>query len=259
MPFPTTTTVSLSCLVTAAPSAHGVIGHLIWLPEVGSVVNTLRWVTIEDGRWISTPQRCCHPNLWERLRDAGREPVTVQPGGFRSPLSRMLYRGCRFEPVWDTVDLVEATIQLAGVPGRLVTTYLPHLDVAAHVTGQRSEEYDAAMGLAGQIWRQLAERLPDHVTLIGTADHGHRLRARRCCCAGGHPRLRFWGDPRVLQRSPRSAGTVRALAGSRPVGDRLSELWGPGSPHPALGERTPDALFLAADGEVLLPPVSTSG
>ena len=47
-PFPTTTTVSLSCLVTAtAPSAHGIIGHLLWLPEVGSVVNTLRWVTIE--------------------------------------------------------------------------------------------------------------------------------------------------------------------------------------------------------------------
>ena len=57
-----TTTVSLSCLVTAAtPSAHGVIGHLIWLPEMGSVVNTLRWVTIEDDRWISTPQRCCPP------------------------------------------------------------------------------------------------------------------------------------------------------------------------------------------------------
>ena len=157
-PFPTTTTVSLSCLVTAAtPSAHGVIGHLLWLPEVGSVVNTLRWVTIE-GRPLDfdTTGMLPAPNLWERLREAGREPVTVQPGGFLgSPLSRMLYRGCRFEPVWDTVDLVEATIQLAAVPGRLVMTYLPHLDVAAHMTGQRSEEYDAAMGLAGEIWRQL--------------------------------------------------------------------------------------------------------
>ena len=31
-------------------------------------------------------------------------------------------------------------------------------------------------------------------------------------------------------------------------------MWGPGPRHPGLTERTPDALFLAGDGEVLLPP-----
>jgi hypothetical protein len=262
-PFPTTTTASLSCLVTAAvPSAHGVIGHLLWLPEIGSVVNTLRWVTIE-GRPVDfdTAAMLPTPNLWERLRSAGREPVTVQPGGFLgSPLSRMLYRGCRFEPVWDTVDLVEATIQLAAVPGRLVTTYLPHLDVAAHVTGQRSEEYAAAMELASQIWRQLAERLPAHVALIGTADHGHidyPEHAKRLLRGPDIQGLRFWGDPRGVLTSgpPEALDRFGRWLGSQPVdGDKLDELWGSGSPHPALGERTPDALFLAADGEVLLPP-----
>ena len=131
--------------------------------------------------------------------------MTVQPGNFLgSPLSRMLYRGCRFEPVWDTVDLVEATIQMAAVPGRLVMTYLPHLDVAAHVTGQRSAEYDDAMGLAGQIWRQLAERLPVDVALIGTADHGHidyPEHAKRLLRGPDIQGLRFWGDPRGLLTS----------------------------------------------------------
>ncbi len=262
-PFPTTTTVSLSCLVTAAaPSNHGIVGHLLWLPEVRSVVNTLRWVTIE-GRPLDfdTTGVLPTPNLWERLRQAGREPVTVQPGSFLgSPLSRMLYRGCRFEPVWDTVDLVEATIQLASVPGRLVMTYLPHLDVAAHVTGQRSAEYGDAMGLAGQIWGHLAERLPEDVALIGTADHGHidyPEHAKRLLRGPEIQGARFWGDPRgvLTTGSPAVIQRLGNWLGIDPVnGAELADLWGPGPPHPALAERTPDALFLAADGEVLLPP-----
>ena len=51
------------------------------------------------------------PNLWERLRSVGVEPVTVQPGDFTgSPLSQMLYRGARFEAAWDVEDLVTATV-----------------------------------------------------------------------------------------------------------------------------------------------------
>ncbi len=262
-PFPTTTTVSLTCLVTAmAPSAHGIIGHLVWLPELGSVVNTLRWVTIE-GRPLDydTAAMLPAPNLWERLHEAGREPVTVQPGNFLgSPLSRMLYRGCRFEPVWDTVELVEATLQIAAVPGRLVMTYLPHLDVAAHVTGQRSAEYDAAMGLASQIWQQLADRLPEDVALIGTADHGHidyPEHAKRLLRGPDIEGLRFWGDPRGLltSGSPTALERLSRSLQSEPVGtDQLIDLWGPGPRHPNLAGRTPDALFLAPDGAVLLPP-----
>ncbi len=182
------------------------------------------------------------PNLWERLRQAGREPVTVQPGGFLgSPLSRMLYRGCRFEPVWDTVDMVEATIQLASVPGRLVMTYLPHLDVAAHVTGQRSAEYADAMGLAGQIWGQLAERLPEDVALIGTADHGHidyPEHAKRLLRGPDIQGARFWGDPRGVLTSgtPSGDSATGKLAEDRPrQWRRTGRPVGPGTAPPGAG------------------------
>src|SRR5690606_1401282 len=44
--FPTTTTTSLATLVTGLPPGrHGVIGHLLYLPRLGAVVNTLKWMT----------------------------------------------------------------------------------------------------------------------------------------------------------------------------------------------------------------------
>ena len=49
-PFPTTTTVSMSTIATGtSPSTHGVIAHLSWFPELGRVVNTLKWVDLSGA------------------------------------------------------------------------------------------------------------------------------------------------------------------------------------------------------------------
>lgn len=46
-PFPTTTSVSLATVATGlAPSKHGQVAHLSWYPDIGQVVNTLKWVTV---------------------------------------------------------------------------------------------------------------------------------------------------------------------------------------------------------------------
>ena len=127
-PFPSTTSVSLATIATGLPpSKHGQVAHLTWMPDVGKVVNSLKWVTttgepVPYGYSSVLPS----PNLWERLRAAGVEPITVQPGDFSgSPLSRVLYRGARFEGAWDEEDLVTATVQLASEPRRLIFTYVP--------------------------------------------------------------------------------------------------------------------------------------
>lgn len=212
-PFPTTTSVSLSTIATALPpSQHGQVAHLSWFPDLALVVNTLKWVTI-TGDQVSydfaglLPQ----PNLWERLRTAGFEPITVQPGDFgASPLTRVLYRGARFEGAWDADDLVEATVALAGEPGRLIFTYVPFVDVAGHVHGQGSEEFSGAMRAAATIWETIASRIPHDVALLGTADHGlmevseddkilvrdPRFDALRF--AGDTRGIHLWGDPSLM-------------------------------------------------------------
>ena len=258
-PFPTTTSVSLATVATGLPpSRHGLVAHLAWLEELGRVVNTLKWVDLSGspvahdyGSFLPGP------NLWERLRHGGIEPITVQPASFAgSPLSRVLYRGARFEQAWDEQDLVEATVQLAAEPNRLVFTYFWPVDFAGHVHGLVSEEFGDAIRRAGLLWEGVASRLPPDVTLLGTADHGlidyaeaDKILIRGApfdaLRYGGDPRgVHVWGDRDLLDELAARTGAV--------LTDPLA-LLGP-DPGPAARSRTGDALLLAPPGKVLLPP-----
>jgi hypothetical protein len=147
-PFPTTTSVALASLVTGMdPHEHGLIAHLMYHPGADRVVNTLKWVDLSGSivDWDYS-EVLPHPNLWERLGSAGIEAITVQPGPFQgSPLSRLLYRGARFEPAWTDQDLIEATIDLASVPGRLIFTYVPPVDGGGHRHRLPAPEFTEAM------------------------------------------------------------------------------------------------------------------
>jgi hypothetical protein len=260
-PFPTTTSVSLATLATGfPPSRHGLIGHLMRLPGHG-VVNTLKWygpgglpADIDTGSFLPAA------NTWERLRAAGVEPITVQPGDFLdSPLSRALYRGLRYEPVWSVDDALDAVTTLAATARRLIFAYFPQVDFAAHLAGQRSAMYAEAMSLVASAWEQLRLRLPPDAVMVGISDHGHVdytedqkvVLGRKM--AGG---VDLFGDPRALYAS----GSADALAR---LGDRLPatwhdiaevrQWWGSGPAHPELHRREPAGVFLAEPGAVLLP------
>lgn len=213
-PFPTTTSVSLSTLATAlSPSMHAQVAHLTWYPDLELVVNTLKWVTLAgEAVTYDYGGLLPRPNLWERLRAAGVEPITVQPGDFQmSPLTRALYRGARFEGAWDADDLVEATVTLATEPGRFIFTYVPFVDVAGHVTGQGSDEFTIAMKAAATVWEGIATRLPPGAALVGTADHGlmevteddkilvRDPRFDGLRFAGDTRGIHLWGDPEVMK------------------------------------------------------------
>lgn len=207
-PFPTTTSVSLSTIATGLmPSQHGQVAHLMWMEDLGKVVNTLKWVTM-TGEPVSYDYGALlpKPNLWERLRAAGVEPITVQPGDFTgSPLTRTLYRGARFEGAWNVEDLIAATAQLAGEPNRLIFTYVPHVDFAGHVFGLESAEFTDAIKTAVSVWEGIAAALPLTAALIGTADHGL---------------LEFSEQQKQLVRDPRF-GDLRLAGDTRGI-----HMWG---------------------------------
>lgn len=261
--FPATTSTTLATVATGlTPRGHGLIGHLLWLPELGRVVNTLKWVGLDGSPsgW-DTRRLLPRPNLWERLTTAGREPITVQPGDFAgSPLSRAIYRGCRFESVWSVDELVSASLDLARIPGRLVFTYLPQVDFAAHVWGQRSREYADALSLVDGAWSRLVARLPADVTLVGIADHGlidHTEADKIIVRDRRFDSLILYGDPRaVLARGDSDviAELAAATGGELIAKDDALRLFGPpGADHPDLAGRLPDAVILAPDGRLILP------
>ncbi len=258
-PFPTTTSVALATLATGLPvGAHGLIAHLTWFPELDRVVNTLKWVDpsgqpvrAEYGAYLP------RPNLWERLRLGGIDPITVQPSAFAAtPLSRLLYRGSRFEAAWDDHDLVDATVEMAAEPGRLIVTYVWQVDFAGHVSGLGSPEFADAVKLAARTWDELASRLPPGVVLLGTADHGLiEYREEDKILVRGSPfsGLRFAGDPRGvhLWGDPEVIADLAVFTGGELV-DPLSLLGS--EPTPAARERAGESLLLAPRGKVILPP-----
>jgi len=257
-PFPSTTTVSLATVATALPpSQHGLLGYQAWLPEVETVVNTIKWTTLwGDPIRYDTARLLPSPNLWERLVGSGREPITVQPGNFSgTPLSGALYRGCRQEPAHGMEETIRATIDLAREPGRLVFTYLPHVDFAAHVYGQADSRYTRALEEVANAWDRLCAGLPDGATMVGTADHGHvdfpperRVRIPKA----DHEGFTFYGDGRAMM----VRGDGESLAPGLPATwfpiERTRTWWGPGPKHPAFDDRAPDGILVADDDSILL-------
>lgn len=262
--FPTQTTVNMATIATGLPpSQHGLIAYQLFLPELELVVNTLKWTTMWGERVdVDTERFLPGPNLWERLSAAGVEPITVQPGGFAaSPLTKALYRGCRFEAAWTIDEIVEATLDLAAEPGRLIFTYFPSVDVAAHMHGQQSSVFSEVLTAASAIWDRIVARLPAHATAVGTADHGHidYSPEDKVLIRDQIDGITFYGDPRTAYiRGPGPA--IDRLAASQPATwvpwDDVLPLLGPGPLNPKIRGRAPDGLLVADPGKVLLPPTA---
>jgi hypothetical protein len=256
--WPTTTTVSMATVATGmSPAEHGLLGYQVRIPETGFVVNTIKWFTqwgesIEHDLWTFLPT----PNLWERLASHGIEPITLQPWNFDdSPMSRMLYRGARFEPWGDEDGAADIAAQLAGEPGRLVFFYIPHVDFAAHVEGQDSEDYGEAMRIVARTWERMVRQLPDHAVAIGVADHGHvdvPWERRIEIPKAAHDDRDFGGDP----RAPFVYGEVESLAAELGVPwmarPEMEHWWGPGEKHPSFEGRAPDGVLLPDPGWIVL-------
>jgi predicted AlkP superfamily pyrophosphatase or phosphodiesterase len=251
--------VSLATLSTGLPpSQHGLVAYKMWMPDVSTVVNTIHMTTRfgESIDGIDLEAFLPSPNLWERLSERGIEPIVVQPGNFeRTPLTRALYRGARFEGYWNPDEAVAITKDVAATDGRLVFLYIPHVDFAAHISGQESKEYAEAMGVANTVWRRLATELPDDRGLIATADHGH---------VDIEPvnRLRFDDDiyeasfvsedGRVLFIHGEPTEAIDAADPRSTLVTATPDWWGPSPLHPRFGERAPDSImFLPPDTAML--------
>jgi hypothetical protein len=157
--------------------------------------------------------------------------------------------------VWDTAEMVTATTQLAGTPGRFLFVYVPQVDYAGHVFGLDGPEFTEAVRLAAGVWEGISAGLPPGVTLLGTADHGLAefpedkkllIRGNRYTglrFAGDTRGVYLWGDPDLMARLVEETGGVLAdpalLIGPEPTETARSRI----------GER----VLLPADDIAVIP------
>ncbi|MDO4917468.1 MAG: alkaline phosphatase family protein [Rothia sp. (in: high G+C Gram-positive bacteria)] len=211
--FPSTTAASLTSFGTGlAPGAHGIAGYEILNPATDTVVNQLSgWdKNIDPKQWQP------YPTVFERYENHC-DVATVSLSKYQgSGLSLAGLRGGRFIHAQSpSARITMATSILSARKPSLVYMYWGEIDQAGHRYGVDSQEWIEQLEELNLAMRRLAERLPPHVLILLTADHG-------MVDIPSENRIDYSGDVELL-------GNIRHIAGE----PRMVQLY--------LNDSSPDA------------------
>lgn len=271
--FPTTTTVALTSLSTAAPPArHGVVGYRQHLPRAHAVVEVLRMSPLGDARENVLVGPEGPPSGFAGLGTIFRRGLatrTVSRDRFEaSGFTRMIYDGAEYLAYSTFADLARTLRRALGAPEPpgLVLVYWDELDAALHVRGPDPElvalEVDRLDAMLAWVAHGLPSERAASTTVLLTADHGlvpaapsHQLAVEREERLLGLLARPPAGDRRAAFLAARGGRTdeLRELlpellvdpARVLDVGKAIrAGLFGPSPHHPELAERIGDLLVL---------------
>jgi len=278
--FPGTTTSALTSLWTGfAPAQHGLVGHNLYLPGFGQIVDTLgfspagqprRGQMIERG--LVPEELPCVPGLAETLRAQGVVTRTlIHHCMVESALSRLCFRGVTevlgFATAADMCVCAADMLTAHADERLLLIAYWSEVDAISHTRGPDSRSWRAELrNVAFSLQREFLQCLPPAVRsgtlLLITADHGQTAgSADSSVQLPDHPRLQECllmpptGGPRssYLYVRPRRLHEARGylreeLSRQFAVVDSAAALdaglWGPGQPAAVSLERVGDLTVL---------------
>lgn len=223
---PSTTAASLTSFGTAmAPGTHGVAGYEVRNPENNTVMNQLSgWPADVDPRqW--QPRRTVFER-WEGQCDVATVSLSKYQG---TGLSEAGLRGGRFIHAQSPAARVTlaASILSARKPS-LVYLYWGEIDQAGHRYGVDSQRWLEQLEELNMAMKRLADRLPPHVLILLTADHGmvdipreNRFDYSNDEALLGNVELTA-GEPRMVQLYLKDS----SAAGKRATLEAWSQAWG---------------------------------
>ena len=162
---PSTTAAALTSITTGvAPSQHGLIGYRIRVD--GTVLNALSWRT--EGRIAPDPR-----SVQRVAPFRGRDVPVVTKSEFRKTgFTEAHLRGARLVGWRAVSSLVEQCRRLVAAGEPFVYAYYPGVDEVAHAYGLEDGFFDAEVAFADRLVGDLVSALPEHATVLVTADHG---------------------------------------------------------------------------------------
>jgi hypothetical protein len=285
--FPTTTVAALGSVNSGVtPTAHGLLGYTVYLPEFDMVAEMIRWgplnrrVSFADPEFGQAPERFFWAETtYARLQAAGiTRTFAVNPIGFSgTALTRMLHQHARYAGYVATSSLGPIVARLLGESSdkTYVYAYWPTIDTISHLVGPRTPEHGAEVAAFdlqfGRLIRSLGSRGDTLIML--TADHGHvDTEPEQAIQFSDHPELLEMlrvapaGERRAVYLHAKAGATLEVAAYAR---ERLRDvapgvlrddavslgLFGPGQLSERAAGRIGDVLLLPRRNLQLVAPI----
>jgi predicted AlkP superfamily pyrophosphatase or phosphodiesterase len=184
--FPSTTSSAMSSLHTGlTPQEHGVIGYSMFISELGTIGQMLRFVPILGGRslfdsGLDSRTFLNSKTIHERLTEEGISSISYVPNYIiDSGLSRITYRGAEIEPSFSLGDALTRTRRnLENSRGNSFHfVYHASPDTVSHASGPYSEEFATELEsifrlISSQLFAKLDKQVSRKTTLLISGDHG---------------------------------------------------------------------------------------
>lgn len=274
--FPTTTTTAITTFYTGlAPQQHGLTGWHTWFRELGCVLRVLptrpRYggASLGEAR-LSAARLFGNPPVFNRLN---AQCHVIAPQFIAASDFNMAHRGRALVEDYETLaELFDGIVGVVrkGKARSYVYAYWPDLDRVAHERGIGSPAAHGHLAELDAGFADLLRRLAGSDTLVVvTADHGIIDTApERLITLEDHPQLTgmltlpLCGEARVAYCyvRPDRCGDFEHYV--REEFAPYCELWssrelvaqgyfGPGEPHPRLGERVGDYTLIMKENYVI--------
>jgi hypothetical protein len=186
--FPSQTTNALTTLNTGlTPQEHGLFEYYIYLKEVDSIVNTLRFEPLGSNRRNELLERGFKPSILftgktvqNSLKEAGVESFThIYASYAYSHYSTLLFADSTFIPSLKSSDLIvtlKKKLEQTKGPAYFFV-HLSNLDTIAHEYGPNSYEYSAELSaisylLNKELIQKIDVETAKQTLLLMTSDHG---------------------------------------------------------------------------------------
>jgi len=186
--FPTVTSTALASIHTGyPPEEHGFVGHKIFIPEIGNIVNILNMCTLEAHERDILPSAGVNVRafLWQNTvyEDVNEEYShirLIESSIAKSGLSRVIIDDLRksigYYNVIDCFSMVREILKKYREKKVFLEIYIGLLDELAHKYGPNSHEYMLGLHLVENNLLRLAYELKDEIcdktVVIIFSDHG---------------------------------------------------------------------------------------
>ena len=271
--FPSTTSAALTSLATAQPpSAHGVLGHTLWLEEVGAMVSMLTLRPLGEDEPLSEEEVRRVPTVYQRLARAGVPSTLITDAAYEgAPFTNLIQEGARFLGYRSLSHLCYLLAQaLDEARGRRAyySLYWPVIDTLSHLYGPDGAAPSEACRLEMEFIDLMVGKVHglcrEHgCTLLIAADHGQtRLDPDLAFPVEGALQSALSRPPgggrRALYLEARDPGRLLSDEGLRQATERLVTAdeavdagWF-GGPCDGIRSRLGDVVALAGPGRQLL-------